>query len=155
MTYLFFLCIPRPPRTTRTDSLFPYTTLFRSLTTEKGPRIPPHRNSSPPPRRRRSSPVRRHPSETISILCHGAGRSRRGQMIIGFSSYLQGPAGREKDEGPASRRWGPQHRGAPCRTATSGFNIFTRSQAHCVGQGCGRQGRSEEETAHKNKNNKK
>src|SRR3546814_9272841 len=27
----FFLMILRPPRTTRTDTLFPYTTLFRSL----------------------------------------------------------------------------------------------------------------------------
>src|SRR3546814_1637089 len=27
----FFLCIRRPPRSTRTDTLFPYTTLFRSL----------------------------------------------------------------------------------------------------------------------------
>src|SRR3546814_10989370 len=26
----FFLMIRRPPRTTRTDTLFPYTTLFRS-----------------------------------------------------------------------------------------------------------------------------
>src|SRR3546814_15035980 len=34
MTYLygvfFFLMIRRPPRSTRTDTLFPYTTLFRS-----------------------------------------------------------------------------------------------------------------------------
>src|SRR3546814_11940861 len=28
--YLFFLMIRRPPRSTRTDTLFPYTTLFRS-----------------------------------------------------------------------------------------------------------------------------
>src|SRR3546814_14938693 len=28
---LFFLMIQRPPRSTRTDTLFPYTTLFRSL----------------------------------------------------------------------------------------------------------------------------
>src|SRR3546814_5313647 len=29
----FFLMIRRPPRSTRTDTLFPYTTLFRSLHT--------------------------------------------------------------------------------------------------------------------------
>src|SRR3546814_3892885 len=29
--YLFFLSIRRPPRSTRTDTLFPYTTLFRSF----------------------------------------------------------------------------------------------------------------------------
>src|SRR3546814_14504554 len=30
MWYFFFLMIRRPPRSTRTDTLFPYTTLFRS-----------------------------------------------------------------------------------------------------------------------------
>src|SRR3546814_8527166 len=29
-TFFFFLMIRRPPRSTRTDTLFPYTTLFRS-----------------------------------------------------------------------------------------------------------------------------
>src|SRR3546814_14867483 len=31
MLFLFFLMIRRLPRSTRTDTLFPYTTLFRSL----------------------------------------------------------------------------------------------------------------------------
>src|SRR3546814_12179574 len=31
MSFLFFLRIRRPPRSTRTDTLFPYTTLFRSV----------------------------------------------------------------------------------------------------------------------------
>src|SRR3546814_7099090 len=35
--FFFFLMIRRPPRSTRTDTLFPYTTLFRS------PRIVLHR----------------------------------------------------------------------------------------------------------------
>src|SRR3546814_13857410 len=30
-TLLFFLMIRRPPRSTRTDTLFPYSTLFRSV----------------------------------------------------------------------------------------------------------------------------
>src|SRR3546814_7361554 len=29
--FFFFLIIRRPPRSTRTDTLFPYTTLFRSM----------------------------------------------------------------------------------------------------------------------------
>src|SRR3546814_19592743 len=33
--FFFFLMIRRPPRSTRTDTLFPYTTLFRS----KAPRL--------------------------------------------------------------------------------------------------------------------
>src|SRR3546814_16271384 len=32
MLFVFFLMIRRPPRSTRTDTLFPYTTLFRSPT---------------------------------------------------------------------------------------------------------------------------
>src|SRR3546814_7308058 len=32
--FLFFLMIRRPPRSTRTDTLFPYTTLFRSVDAE-------------------------------------------------------------------------------------------------------------------------
>src|SRR3546814_6558293 len=40
----FFLMIRRPPRSTRTDTLFPYTTLFRSH--RRG------RTSPPPPARR-------------------------------------------------------------------------------------------------------
>src|SRR3546814_18704854 len=35
---MFFLMIRRPPRSTRTDTLFPYTTLFRS------PDLPRHRH---------------------------------------------------------------------------------------------------------------
>src|SRR3546814_4172463 len=31
LLYIFFLMIRRPPRSTRTDTLFPYTTLFRSV----------------------------------------------------------------------------------------------------------------------------
>src|SRR3546814_11642437 len=31
LSSFFFLMIRRPPRSTRTDTLFPYTTLFRSL----------------------------------------------------------------------------------------------------------------------------
>src|SRR3546814_18816405 len=33
--FFFFLMIRRPPRSTRTDTLFPYTTLFRSLLHER------------------------------------------------------------------------------------------------------------------------
>src|SRR3546814_17477687 len=32
----FFLMIRRPPRSTRTDTLFPYTPLFRSIDNDKG-----------------------------------------------------------------------------------------------------------------------
>src|SRR3546814_7615646 len=38
----FFLMIRRPPRSTRTDTLFPYTTLFRSRAGH-GTQVAPHR----------------------------------------------------------------------------------------------------------------
>src|SRR3546814_10425249 len=37
MSLFFFLMIRRPPRSTRTDTLFPYTTLFRSLAKRRRP----------------------------------------------------------------------------------------------------------------------
>src|SRR3546814_13476821 len=52
--FFFFLMIRRPPRSTRTDTLFPYTTLFRSAGSAGHPR--PRRQS-----RRRRTPVRRQP----------------------------------------------------------------------------------------------
>src|SRR3546814_20038088 len=36
LSVVFFLMIRRPPRSTRTDTLFPYTTLFRSLVAAAG-----------------------------------------------------------------------------------------------------------------------
>src|SRR3546814_21018630 len=40
MNLLFFLMRRRPPRSTRTDTLFPYTTLFRSRTPAPGYAVP-------------------------------------------------------------------------------------------------------------------
>src|SRR3546814_15246154 len=36
VSVFFFLMIRRPPRSTRTDTLFPYTTLFRSIRRKSG-----------------------------------------------------------------------------------------------------------------------
>src|SRR3546814_16857946 len=54
----FFLMIRRPPRSTRTDTLFPYTTLFRS-----GPRRSNRRPGVRGRRSRRSLPRRSAPSD--------------------------------------------------------------------------------------------
>src|SRR3546814_17702625 len=43
LVFFFFLMIRRPPRSTRTDTLFPYTTLFRSfrwMTSARGVKTP-------------------------------------------------------------------------------------------------------------------
>src|SRR3546814_20163198 len=47
MFFFFFLMIRRPPRSTRTDTLFPYTTLFRSR--RLGPRVLAQVTSAPLP----------------------------------------------------------------------------------------------------------
>src|SRR3546814_6839525 len=68
---VFFLMIRRPPRSTRTDTLFPYTTLFRSE--QRG--LPRHaRQDQMPGRGRRASSVPRrtrseeHTSELQSLM---------------------------------------------------------------------------------------
>src|SRR3546814_5384822 len=38
--FVFFLMIRRPPRSTRTDTLFPYTTLFRSAPADSSSKLP-------------------------------------------------------------------------------------------------------------------
>src|SRR3546814_16443476 len=51
--FFFFFIIRRPPRSTRTDTLFPYTTLFRSFDwLTFGPKSAPVGGDRPPPRHR-------------------------------------------------------------------------------------------------------
>src|SRR3546814_4801596 len=54
--FFFFLMIRRPPRSTRTDTLFPYTTLFRSPSRATGQATRSSRSSSPRRRCRTSTP---------------------------------------------------------------------------------------------------
>src|SRR3546814_1233880 len=56
----FFLMIRRPPRSTRTDTLFPYTTLFRSLAGAQAPADVDHRAEAGHLRPARDPPLR-HP----------------------------------------------------------------------------------------------
>src|SRR3546814_7928647 len=71
----FFLMIRRPPRSTRTDTLFPYTTLFRSTGSSSSTscagtsRGGPFRSSSSRPRNsRRRSRSEEHTSELQSLM---------------------------------------------------------------------------------------
>src|SRR3546814_4012169 len=58
--FVFFVMIPRPPRSTRTDPLCPYTTLFRSPSaTTGGP--PPRVSGFPRDRSSRRSPATSFP----------------------------------------------------------------------------------------------
>src|SRR3546814_11574733 len=60
LVLFFFLMIRRPPRSTRTDTLFPYTTLFRSAGASAS-----HLTGRSPARlgRRRSAPLSRSPTQ--------------------------------------------------------------------------------------------
>src|SRR3546814_5203615 len=55
--FFFFLMIRRPPRSTRTDTLFPYTTLFRS-TRQRWTKPRPSQLPSPRPNRSAEPRVR-------------------------------------------------------------------------------------------------
>src|SRR3546814_14315616 len=85
----FFLMIRRPPRSTRTDTLFPYTTLFRSRRLDESPRQHPRRHmdalSASRALSRSGAPGRRHTRHAAErstcrapIVAHG-GRDLAGR----------------------------------------------------------------------------
>src|SRR3546814_1272109 len=82
--FLFFLSIPRPPRSTRTDTLFPYTTLFRSVScTETFDRIALRK--SQPAMDLRLLPVRAHRADAQCIHT----RVRRERLAQGARQQRQ------------------------------------------------------------------
>src|SRR3546814_4789339 len=70
----FFLMIRRPPRSTRTDTLFPYTTLFRSI--RQGAEAGPNQGERPAGEIRR--PAGRGRSGHGCLGCRGGGGSASG-----------------------------------------------------------------------------
>src|SRR3546814_11893960 len=60
--FFFFLMIRRPPRSTRTDTLFPYTTLFRSLVDRAAGLAPEARNG-----RLQRAVVRTHAAAVVRL----------------------------------------------------------------------------------------
>src|SRR3546814_10768470 len=65
LTSLFFFMIRRPPRSTRTDTLFPYTTLFRSAVSAGGAR---RRQAHHPDRRPPGRRSEEHTSELQPLM---------------------------------------------------------------------------------------
>src|SRR3546814_14438930 len=82
----FFLMIRRPPRSTRTDTLFPYTTLFRSRALSGvagGTRNLLSRNAADPPFRGEGGPALwSRPDRRLLPPLYRTG-SRRGRAAIG------------------------------------------------------------------------
>src|SRR3546814_4334825 len=117
----FCLMIRRPPKSTRTDTLFPYTTLFRSVRR----RLVAARRSvdRPPPGGREPAGARSEGGG--DRLDDGARGRRRGIAAL----YAR----------PAQRRRRSRHRGAGRTARTDGARLAAR--------GRGGAGRSEEHTS--------
>src|SRR3546814_1420202 len=80
---MFLLMIRRPPRSTRTDTLFPYTTLFRSLVLRAA---------------RRAGASRLHPALRGARPVHRELRPRGGRRRRRRDGRHPGPAGRRSEE---------------------------------------------------------
>src|SRR3546814_9287643 len=95
--YFFFLMIRPPPRSTRTDTLFPYTTLFRSAGRRRHRTQDPGRRSGrgdPQPGRGRLPAHRRRLRRAVDVRHAGAGGDRARQHAPGFGH--PGAADRER-----------------------------------------------------------
>src|SRR6056297_1154569 len=121
----FFLMIRRPPRSTRTDTLFPYTTLFRSRDAPGGDgpsgggrrRLRPGRRGAlRQPRLRPRLGLPAGQGRRTAALPRGAGAVPRGLRAVG---RVGPPRGVLPDAGePLSldRRGAPSQRSAAART---------------------------------------
>src|SRR3546814_5342402 len=90
----FFLMIRRPPRSTRTDTLFPYTTLFRSALAQGGRAVRGRRGARlGKPHRRRPGGARRRPRPAIHPRqrdrCGGGRRLRSEEHTSELQSLMR------------------------------------------------------------------
>src|SRR3546814_20002823 len=104
----FVLMIRRPPRSTRTDTLFPYTPLFRS-SCGSPPRSPPGRGRTGRRKRRRRAQarrLRRTPAARASLRCdlllvavpqHDMVMRRFHTRLAGVVIHVDRPPGRGGD----------------------------------------------------------
>src|SRR3546814_7559780 len=74
----FFLMIRRPPRSTRTDTLFPYTTLFRSLHAQLHA-LRARRRAARQQRRHRAAVRLDFAEELVDLLLAGRQHDRRSE----------------------------------------------------------------------------
>src|SRR3546814_2907324 len=112
--FVFFLMIRRPPRSTRTDTLFPYTTLFRSGCAAPGlfrGRAPAAGADAAPGDR---PGVRcRHHRRRASVLRDGVHRRQSADAILRRTRPVAAPAHRTDDPRLRGRAaCAPEGRGA-------------------------------------------
>src|SRR3546814_20587579 len=118
----FFLMIRRPPRSTRTDTLFPYTTLFRSS------HLPSPRKTAPPDGTRRH-PVTAPPDGTLRNLSSERTTAMLWtvfwtllvSLLTLGGALLASPPGRRKLK--SWRRKASQHRKRRSRAAWSAYRV--------------------------------
>src|SRR3546814_18978864 len=86
--YFFFLMIRRPPRSTRTDTLFPYTTLFRSPEEEENEEENPFKRAA---RKIGTAPLPKGPGRVIARN-EGALPNFRTTFLYGANAAIEGLA---------------------------------------------------------------
>src|SRR3546814_7382860 len=91
--------IRRPPRSTRTDTLFPYTTLFRSLKSGEVPELPPAPSRAAPAAP--EPPAEPEPDEPRAPVDTGDYRKVKGK--VGRYDVI-GPDGGKINEKPRTER---------------------------------------------------
>src|SRR3546814_16639569 len=101
--------IRRPPRSTRTDTLFPYTTLFRSVP----PALP--KNPMAPPRR--GWAARTTGEARASGGVHPEGRNEMEQL--GEAGLAARRGGTSRERRPDPHRGRPNHRAAAAEASAS------------------------------------
>src|SRR3546814_2182530 len=90
----FFLMIRRPPRSTRTDTLFPYTTLFRSGAGCNVDRLQPAGHGSADRQVQPAEPAGRagpppHPAQPVGCTQAAAGRNRSEEHTSELQSLMR------------------------------------------------------------------
>src|SRR3546814_13446889 len=106
-TDVFCLMIRRPPRSTRTDTLFPYTTLFRSVRQFGGIRVPDVHDA-----RRHHDGLRRI-QKRLGVLEVGRGRATEPEGSVSEALRLAGEGCVDVDAAPpdaeGAESLGPGH----------------------------------------------
>src|SRR3546814_83378 len=89
--------IRRPPRSTRTDTLFPYTTLFRSPGPPKAPGQAGRQNQQPP--LARSEPTGKAGSGLSRVSIKAQARPEFVRLSVGVLSSWRRPSERTRNSG--------------------------------------------------------
>src|SRR3546814_13605273 len=107
----FFLMIRRPPRSTRTDTLFPYTTLFRSPTAGVRPMSP------------LSLPV-----GTLGVPRIGPRRELKAALESHWSGRTDAAALLKAAAGLRAANWARQHSPGVTRILSNDFPLYDHVQ---------------------------